>query len=111
VDVLFQSAQTLITKGSSRDLGLAADRLHWGHGLCQYDFCVKYFSIERENRHLAADPSFFDRAVAAVAAGGVAVAARDKDALREALALPLARQGVFLGGDMQERERASLMRR
>jgi molecular chaperone DnaK len=113
VDILLQSAQSLIAKGSSRDLSLAedqiseVDRLYWRHGVDQYEFCIRYFGVEREKRYLAADPITFDRAVSS---GDKAIANLDAGALRDALFV-LWRGKISIGGDIHDRERASLMRK
>ena len=112
VETLLRSAETLINGGSIRDLELASeqisevDRLYWHHGLDQYEFCVNYFRIESGKRHLAQDPASFDEAVGR---GGVAIADRNGAELRRAL-ISMWVGKVRIGGEIRDRDRASLMR-
>lgn len=112
VDILLQGAQTMIETGSGNDLKAAADqirevdRLYWRHGVCQYEFCVRYLQIESGKRYLAEDPKAFDQVVAE---GERAIAAGDVEGVREAL-FALWTGKISIGSGVGDRERAALSR-
>ena len=85
IGFLVSGTGSSLDRGGAGDLELAADltsqilELYWVHGLEQGRFCRQHFALERNKRHLALEPSDFDRVVAE---GDAYVAGNDVEGVR-----------------------------
>ena len=109
---LVDSAESTIDQGGKDGFDIASDLivqingLYWTHGFAQEMFCAKQYVMNRQKRHLASNPSEFDRLVAE---GDAALNADDLAAVKKVFIAILFDQ-MSLGGETMGPDRAALMR-